>query len=547
MSEPSDYGEPEREAAYADLGQMLRRVFVPALPWMLGIVLLGALAGMGLGLSRANSFSSTAKLFLRIGAREQLNSESLVESDEQQRAPPPTMADELQLLSDAAIFERVAREIGPRVLTAPADPARDDGPATPVPVRLLHRLQGFLAQRVSDLQSDPDADELRAATRALREQSSVSNELHSSVILVSSTSSTPELARRIVQALANAFIQRHREQYSIQGLVERSRAQLDEARQMRDKAAQTYVDQVSQSGIAVLETQVPRLETELGSLEAEQFAAHVRREELDRVRTSLSNRLQGIPAEIEVQRPAVMIPNEDYETQLALKRLLLAQKQELLIQERPSEERQRREKEFEKQIAQLDERLKTTPKITLQGSDVQQNLGHAAMEARIVDVEIEDESLVVKLGLLEKRVAAKRTRWSELQTQLMTATMTRKDLAASRDAQELHYAQQLGRFSVLEGLENIDASTEANLRVLEAPTFEPDKVGPNRGALLLKGLLLGLLAAVTFAFVRAQFERRLCYPERFEHARGVPVLGVVPRLASLRRMTRSARAEAAEA
>ena len=541
MNESPDYGEPGREVARADLAQMLRRVIVPALPWMLGFVLLGALGGIVIGLLQPNTFASNAKLFLRIGAREQLTSESLVESGEGQRAPPPTMADELQLLSDPAIFERVAREIGPHELTTPADPARDDGPETAAAVRLLHELQGYLAARVSRLQSDPEVDELRAASKALREQSIVSNEPRSSVILVSSISSTPEMARRIVQALTSAFIQRHREQYSIQALLERSRAQLEEARRLRDKAAAAYVEQVSQSGIAVLETQVPHLETELGSLEAEQFATQVRREELGRMRSSLANRLAGVPAEVEVARPAVMIPNEEYETQLALKRLLLAQKQELVIQDRPSEERSRREREFESQIARLDERLKATPKITVQGSDLQQNLGHAALEARIIDVETEDEGLVVKLGLLVARVEAKRARWSELQKQLMTATLTRKDLLASRDAQDLRYTQLLGRFSVLEGLENLDASTEANLSLLGAPTLELDKLGPKRGALLMKGLLFGILAAFAFAFLRAQFERRLCYPESFEQARGVPVLGVVPRLSSLRRMARRAR------
>jgi uncharacterized protein involved in exopolysaccharide biosynthesis len=541
MSEPLEYGEAEREVARADLGQLLRRLVLPVWPWMLGCVLLGALGGIVVGLMQPNSFASNAKLFLRIGAREQLTSESLFESDERQRAPPPTMADELEMLSDPAIFERVALEIGPHELTAPADPARDDGPTTPAPVRLLHELQGFLTQRVAAPPGDPGADELRAATKALREQSSISNEQRSSVILLSSTASTPERARTIVQSLASAFIRRHREQYSIQSLVERSRAQLDEARSLRDKAAAAYVEQVSQSGITVLETQVPHLETELGSLEGELFAANVRREEIGRMRSSLTNRLQGLPAEIEVQRPPVMIPNEDYETQLALKRLLLAQKQELLIQERPSEERTRREREFESQVAKLDERLKATPKITSQGSDMQQNLGHAALEARVVDVELEDEGLLVKIGLLEARVEAKRAHLGELQKQLLTATMTRKDLAATRDAQDLRYAQLLGRFGVLQGLENIDSSAEANLSVLEAPTLELDKVGPRRGALLLKGLFLGLLAAGAFGFLRAQFERRLCYPESFEHARGVPVLGVVPRLPALRRMARRAR------
>jgi uncharacterized protein involved in exopolysaccharide biosynthesis len=538
LNEFAGMGEQDADGGGPDLRLLFVRGLARSLPWMILLVVLGVAAGALAGLLQPNRFVSNAKLFLRMGAREQLTSESLVELEEREHAPPPTMVDELQMLSDVAIFERIARELGPRVVTQAADPERDDGPLTSGPVRLLHRVQGFLGRRTAELGSDPAEDELRVATRVLREDTVVFNEPRSSVILLSHTSSTPELARTIVQALASAFIQRHREQYSIESLLDRSRKRLEEAKQARDEAAKAYVEQVSQSGIVVLETQVPRLETELSSLEAELFTARVRREELSRVQTSLSNRLKGIPVEVEVQRPSVMIPNEEYETQLALKRMLLAQKQEMLIQSRPSEETRRREKEFDNQIAKVDERLKSTPKAIVQGSEMQENMGRSAMEARIIDTEVEDEALLVKLALLESRVEAKRVRLTELQKQLLGATMMRKDLAAGREAEEQRYAHLLERFSVLEGLENIHG--EANLSVLQAPTLELEKVSPRRGALLLKGLVLGLLAALAFALLRQKLGSRLCDPESFEHARGVPVLGVVPYLGSLRRLRRSA-------
>ena len=534
MNAFAESDEPDSEGGGPEQRLLFVRSLARSLPWMILLVVLGAAAGLAMGLLQPNRFASNAKLFLRMGAREQLTSESLIDFDERQHAPPPTMVDELQMLSDAAIFERVVRAVGVRVVTQAADPERDDGPLTSWPVHLMHRLQGYVLRHTAKQGSDSGEDELRVATRILSENTVVTNEPRSSVILISNTSSTPETARGIVQALASAFIQRHREQYSIENLLEKSRKALEESRLTRDRAAKAYVEQVSQSGIVVLESQVPRLETELSSLEAEVFAAGVRREELSRVRKSLSNRLQGIPVEVEIQRPAVMIPNEDYETQLALKRMLLAQKQEMLIQSRPSEETRRREKEFDNQIAKVDERLKATPKAIVQGSEMQENLGRTAMETRIVDVEVEDEALLVKLGLLETRVESKRARLGELQKQLLSATMTRKDLAAGREAEELRYAHLQERSSVLEGLENINS--EVNLSVLQAPTLELEKTSPKRGGMLLKGLALGLSAAFAFAVLRQMLERRLCDPESFEHARGVPVLGVVPHLAALRRL-----------
>jgi uncharacterized protein involved in exopolysaccharide biosynthesis len=521
-----------------DLPLMFVRGVVRSFPWMLMLISLGAAVGIGVGLLQHNRYVSNAKLCLRLGAREELNSESLVEFDDPRRVPPQAgvddMADELQMLSEVAIFERVAGELGPRVVSEPADPECDDGPLTPATVRLLHRVQGFIFRRMAAFAPAPVEDELRSSTKILWENTTVRAEPRSRVVLLSSTSTSPEKARTIVQALANAFIERHRKQFSIQALLEKSRGQLAEARQTRDTAANAYVEQVSQSGIAVLETQVPRLETELSSFEGDLFAARVRREEISRLRTSLSNRLQGIPAEVEIQRPSVMIPNEEYETQLALKRMLLGQQQEMLIQSRPSEETRRRQKEFDNQIARVDQKLKETPKAVVQGSEMQENLGHSAMESRIADLEVEDETLLAKISLLESRVEVKKARLAELQKQLLTATMTRKDLASARDAEESRYTHLLDRFSVLEALENIDTNEGANLRVLQAPTLELEKVGPNRTSLLLKGLLFGLFAAIAFSILREKFERRLCYPETFEDARGVPVLGVVRHLAPMR-------------
>ncbi len=536
MNEFAESGEQDGGATGPDLRLLLMRGVRRSLVWVIVLIVLGAALGFGIGLLQPNQYVSSAKLLLRMGAREQLTSESLVEFDGRQRAPLPTMADELQMLADVAIFERMARELGPRVVLDIADPTRDDGPLVLLPVRLVHRLQAYVFRSFAEPSTGSSVDELRLATKVLRENTTVSNEPGSSVILVSHTSSSPERARDIVQALARAFIERHGSQFSIQSLLERSRTQLADALKARDESAKAYVEQVSRSGIVELETQVPRLELELGALESGLFAARVRREEIARLRTSLSNRLNGMPAEIELPRSSVMIPNEEFETQLTLKRLLLGQKQEMLIQNRPSEEMRRREREFDNQIAKVDQKLKETPKTIAQGSEFQENLGHSALEARIVDLDVEDEALPVKIDLLESRLNTKRLDLREIQKQLLAATMMRKDLGAARDADESRCTHLHERLSVLEALDNVDAHEGANLRVLQAPTLELEKIGPRRGALLIKGLIVGLLAAITLAVLRQRFERRLCYPEIFERARGVPVLGVVPPLASLRRM-----------
>lgn len=530
----ADGDDPEETGP--DLRLMLGRSLARSFPCVLLLTGLGAAVGIGVGLLKPNLYESHAKLTLRMGAREQITSESLVDDGERPHAPLPTLVDEMQMLSDVAIFERVARELGPAVVLVPADPGRDDGLFTAPPIRLYHLLQKFALRGFARMDASPGEDQVRLATRVLKQDANIQNEPGSSVIHIAYKATSPETARTIVQALAQGFIERHRAQYSVKSVLERSRSQLEQARQDRDEAAKAYVDQVSRSGIALLESQLPRLEVEVSAVEADLFAARLRKEEIARLRSSLSERLTGIPAEVEIQRPAVMVPNEEYETQLALKRMLLAQKQEMLIQTRPSEERSRQEKEFDNQIAKVDQKLKGTPKVVVQGSEMHENLGHAAMESRIVDLEVEEETLPGKLELLESRLESKKARLAELQKQVLSATMLRKDLAAGRDSQESRYAQLVNRVSMLESLESIDANEEANLRLLQAPTLELKKVGPDRLSLFLKGLLAGMAAALAFAVLRQRFDRRLRYPEMFERARGVPVLGVVPHLSSLRRL-----------
>ena len=75
-------------------------------------------------------------------------------------------------------------------------------------------------------------------------------------------------------------------------------------------------------------------------------------------------------------------------------------------------------------------------------------------------------------------------------------------------------------------------------------SLERDKVGPERGELLLKGLVVGLLVGGVFAVARQKLDSRVRYPEVFEHHHGLPVLGVVPRHSSLRELSRTAPWEA---
>jgi len=526
----------EPAPARVDLPRLLARAAWRSFPWVLLGVLAGALVGLALALARPNLYRSSAKLSLRIGAREQLGSEAWLELDAP-HVPVPTLGDELQLLGDTTLFARVAGELGPARVLQQADPAREDDARTPAAIRGMHALQARL-QRLLPGPPLPPAEELRLATVLLQASTLVTPEPGSSVINVSHTATSAERAQEVVQALLVTFIARHRERYALTSVLERSRARLEEARLARDATATAYVEHVGRGGLTELEAQLPRVETELGAVESELFDARLRQEELNHLRTALARRLAGIPPEIESRRAAVMIPNEEYETQLGLKRMLLAQKQDLRILQRGSEESRRRERELERQIARVDQELATTPRTIPQGAEMQENLGHAAMEARILDLEVEQEALPARLTLLTARLDEKRARASELQRQLLAATMARHDLEAARDSAEALHGRRRERLAELEALASMDASDEANLRVLQSATLERDKIGPARARLVLAGVAAGLLLALALAVARQHLERRLRHPEDLHRLEGLLFLGTIPHLPSLRHLTR---------
>jgi uncharacterized protein involved in exopolysaccharide biosynthesis len=153
---------------------------------------------------------------------------------------------------------------------------------------------------------------------------------------------------------------------------------------------------------------------------------------------------------------------------------------------------------------------------------------------------MKEQEVDVNIPAIDQRLTEKRKELSDLRKQNLSALLRQRDLESVRDAEEARYKALLQRFSALDELGNIDLHEDPNLRLLQPATFEPEKVAPNRLSLILKGLCGGLLAGLAFAVVRQRLERRLMQPETFERAHGLPVLGVVPDVASLHRLSKRA-------
>jgi len=512
--------------------------------WVILFALLGTVAGVAVGVLQPDTFESKAALLLRVGARERITSESLVGADEQHAGTMPTMLDELQMLSDVAIYEGVARQIGPRELLMPADPTLDDGPLTPWHVRGLHELQkqifAWTAPAPDCENGDCDAC-VQRATKLLQDTTQVSNETGSNVINIVHRSSSPERAHQVTEAFEDAFIQRHRQQFSSEVLLEKNRGKLEEAKRDRDAADKAYFEHLSGSAFVDLDAQYPAYVIEIDSIENELFAARVRREEISRQLQLLQTQREDRVPDVEIQRTPI-VTGEEYETQLRLKGDLLTRRWNLAFEKLSDEERSSRQRELDAQLLAVDQKLSQIPKPRQRDTGKTDTATRATGPALVDELQSEDVSLSVKTDMLEQRLADKRTHLAEITKQGLVEDVVRRDLAAARDAKESQYQHLLDRFSMLESLVSLDLD-DANLQVFQKPTLDHEVVAPKRFSMLLRGLLGGLALGVAVAMLRQRVAPRLWQPDAAEAALGVPVLGVVPELAPLRRMPRGSAAE----
>jgi uncharacterized protein involved in exopolysaccharide biosynthesis len=515
--------------------------------WVVAAVVAGAVCGLIAGASRPNTYTSQAKLILRLGEREEITSETLVGQGEDRRDSRPTMQDEIHLLSDEANFERVARDLGPAEVLRPADPTRYDGPETPLHTRLLHLLQRGVFEFKApeyDCGKQDCADCRVLATRVLYDNTLIATDRSSNVILVTHTSTSPEKAQAFTQAIVTAFIARHAEQFSLSPYLESNQSKLDEARERRDSASKAYFDHIQKCGFIDLDTQRPALLAETDALETSLFSDRVRREEIDVERRALNERLKDIPREIERVTPAVKGFNAEYETEIALKRSLIGQRRSLALEALPIEEQRRREKEIDTMIKKVDQDLVGMERFEIETPEVrtkEPNPAYTTVRDRIDELNVNDLALRARVAKMELHLREKRAQVE----QLGRCENTHALLGSLRKAETANYDTLFQRYSMLEALSSLDLQESSNLRVLQPASYNAEKDGPKRSKILLMGVFLGVSLGVAYAALRQILDTRLRYPGSIERVLGLEVLGVVPQVPVLENLPRRALSEAA--
>jgi uncharacterized protein involved in exopolysaccharide biosynthesis len=523
----------------------------------------GSTLALAFGLAQPNQYVSVGLLLLRLGAREQQTPESTIIEGAVARGPSVATGDELLILRNPELHERVTDEIGAQTILEPYDPASEDGPNTPWHTRWLHDLQARLVPRdtLPEVAGVGTTTELmhEAAVEQLTDSVSINAQRHSSTLVVSYTAHCPELAQRIASAYMKACQERHREVYGTSNELSFITEQLEEAETEKAAAEVALQEQRDEDGVYDLHILQEGLAGEIQTLDA--------RIEQDTIQLqSLGGQLEVLDAQltsskresvdqIEGAEPTnsdspVMLTSR-YEWLLAQHRdvnseLAEAEKTFLKGSDLYESEHQRlqgRLDEIQQEITRVEERLVSqVSTLSPQPGFAPQNVVHDGLILQRVEVRRQQEGLRVgieaRTGLLQSR----KDRLRELVSkETVYARLKQAVTAASDSTTRLRKARAHQR--TLEAIDSDESMT--SLIVTQEATLPVKKEGPNRSKFLALGLFGGIFLGLATAIVRQLLDSRLRYPKCIETSLGIRVLGVVPEESRWRRQGNRLRRHAA--
>ncbi len=486
------------------------------------------LLGLGYGLMKPNSYTSSGTLLLKRGARESETAESVIAGRTVQDVRQfDVIANEIQILSHRDTFRRVVESVGVARILEVYDPCAEDTDETMALTRALHELQAWWFTVSSGETRDvgPERREFLALKTLMDNMELAAT--GSSLIQVQYEANTRELAKTITDAFLAAAEEHHLEVYSNRTSLDFLKKRDAEARAAAETAAGALAAFNKEHGIFALEAQRTALFDEIGKLEIraandqEELQAHASRA------GSLKAILEREPPMQSVATETPAIVNPEY-TSLQTQSLAL-RTEAVRIKGAESDQRkvQRQVAEIEKENAATERRLNGVA-ATIPGPISQQmvkNTRHERLQTQLDESEQAIVSLRASHDLRVARLADLRTRLQALEQVGPRHASLRAEVAA-REAEGRRIQQNL---KSLEILNLLDEQKISNLRILERGDLPIHKTGPNRMRLVMMGAALGFFLALGMALLRDRMDGSL-RRERDLHAIDATVLGVIPEL-----------------
>jgi uncharacterized protein involved in exopolysaccharide biosynthesis/Mrp family chromosome partitioning ATPase len=466
--------------------------------WVVVAMAVGGAIGAFQAVVTPSMYRSSGKLFVRPGAREIVQPDiafsAAGNNASRLSGTREAIMNEMQVLLSPELCELAVEQLGVNEVLAPFDPgAAGKGSWYS---GLMHSFQSWWFS-VDTTATEPGEQGLKIASAILARNLVIVPEAGTSVITLYYFSSSPERAKRIIDAVLAAAQSRHRmlfeemsgvtiveEEYRTNELLAREAEKaLRDFRQ--EKGVQDYQDQHKAllAYVDSLDRQLDTIRLDIGRRTAE--------------KTALSGLLANIPPERIASGSETYVVNPDYEMLIAtLSRL---QADELALENMRGtitpDELEKRRATMAARIDVVSARL-ATEKVQLKlDGFTEKNPEYARIEQRLADIEVELKGLESQRSQVETLRKAQRKALEDLDALaplFRTLDLDARQKRASAD----RLAEGVTNLKAVQRLEQLNLSS---LQVMQAGTLEPEKVAPKRTKLVTIGSFLG--AAVGLGLV----------------------------------------------
>ncbi|NOT30570.1 MAG: hypothetical protein HOP15_09010 [Planctomycetes bacterium] len=513
--------------------------------WIVALVLLGSLVGLGYGLVRPNQYVSEGKIEVRLGIRERRTPESSLDPTNDAPAPVPGIGDEIELLYNPEVYERIARQIGLERLLAPYDPSASDA-GTTLPTRWLHVLQSWWFRRQA-LVLAPEQALLEAATMA-DEAIEVVALNNTSYLLVRSTALTPELAQLLTRTYVAVARQWHREVYSSSTELSFVSDQLKRYEEESLAAERTYTEHRDRCGFYDLETQKGSSVAALVEKDERIQENTIRLFEVEEELAFVERELAATPATIEKLVPPSVRVNPEHQTAFDQIQRVTGERTALAsVYTEGSETFQRKAEQLDAEIRRCESLLNRTPEYIEYGvvtREVSPNPRHEELSIRKNELRREQQTRGKTLEMWQR---SREEQDGRLRAALQCEPLHR-DLALAVERSKARVQELAAALERAQALALLDRQEDMDsLRIALDGSLPREKAGPDRKRFLLLGFFGGLAAGMFLAALRFLLDTRLHDPDALSKELGLEVIGVVPEARAARMESARSGRRAAEA
>lgn len=565
--------EPPKSAAFNPAELLVHAVGRFPLT-VVGLTLLGIVVALVYSLSLPNTYKSVGMLFVKLGVREQQTVEAAVDPEFDVSRSGITIEDQLMMLQNPALRERVVRLVGPQRILRPYDARANDTDKTPSYIRALHEVQAWLMSFRQIGETPPEGsttpEYFNAAVNVIEGGTSIGVQRRTNTIVVEFTATDDELAKLVAEAYIKVFQSRHREVYEMSDKQSFVSERLAAARTAAGKAREAMTQEQERTGFRDVGNSQAVLADSLRELETENLTESIRLRSLKSQLATLEMQLAETPkkirmdAEVPVQRaqeasadPADSSDSDGavagdrstsvrsvspYSIDELLERLALATDQLSGLGEvysTSSEYYQTESARLEVRIRQIEDQIQALRDAELGSTepgprsvipnvrrpDPVLNPVHTSLVQRRLELMRECDAMAASIEAREVIVGTRREQLESMfAIEPVFANLQREVFETELRVAELEKAHLR-----LSTLQLIDADERLkNILVTQEPFLPRRKEGPQRAKFLLGGLALGLAAGLGTALARQFLDPKLRYPSRVESVLGLRVLGVVP-------------------